>query len=102
MKAVDANQKDQPTDMNDQQHKQPRRKSNGLAVENKDGVSAMASNRKVVRSINNFDNRKPLRNANPGRLRDKERRLIHIKPSQRNEIISEDEDGESSTNMEKD
>ena len=43
VKAVDANQKDQPTEMNDQQHKQPCRKSNWLTVEGKDGISAMSS-----------------------------------------------------------
>ena len=40
-------QKDQPTEMNDQQHKQPWRKSNQLTVKGKDGMSAMSSNKKV-------------------------------------------------------
>ena len=44
--------------------------------------------------MNNFENGEPLRNANPGRLRDKERRLIHIKPSQGNEFFSENLDDE--------
>ena len=79
MKAVEANQKDQATEMNDQQYKQPRRKSNLLTIEGKDGISAMSSNKKAVRSTNNLDNGEPLRNANPGRLRNKERSLIHIK-----------------------
>ena len=35
MKAADPNQKDQPTDMNDQQHKQPQKKSNQFTVEGK-------------------------------------------------------------------
>ena len=73
MKAVDANQKYQPAVMDEEQHKQPWRKSNRLTVEDKDGVSAMALNRKAVRFVNNFDNGEPLRNANPGRLKDKER-----------------------------
>ena len=94
MKAVDANQKDQPTEINDQRHKQSWRKSNQLTVWGKDGVSAMSSNKKLVTSINNFHNREPLRNANPGRLRGKGRRLIYIKPSQWNEFISENEDDE--------
>ena len=38
-------QKDQPTEMNDQQHKQPWRKSNQLTVKGKDGMSAMSSNK---------------------------------------------------------
>ena len=93
MKAVNANQKDQPTDMNDQQHKQPCRKSNQLTVEGKDSLSAM-SLKKAVRSINSFDIGEPLRNANPGRLRDKESRLIHVRPSQENEFIIENEHDE--------
>ena len=87
-------QKDQPTEMNDQQHKQPWRKSNQLTVKGKDGMSAMSSNKKSVISISNFDNGELLRNANPGRLRNKERRLIHIKPSQGDEFISENKDDE--------
>ena len=63
--------------------------------DDKNGVSAMKFHRKVLKSINSLDNGKPLRNANPGRLRDKERRLIHIKPSQMNEFISENKDDES-------
>ena len=62
MKVVDANQKDKPTEMNDQQHKQPWRKPNRWTVEGKDGVSAMSLDKKVVRSINNFDDGEPLRN----------------------------------------
>ena len=65
-----------------------------MTVWGKDGVSAMSSNKKLVTSIKNFPNREPLRNANPGRLRDKGRRLIYIKPSQGNEFISENEDDE--------
>ena len=57
-------------------------------------MSAMSSNKKSVISISNFDNGELLRNANPGRLRNKERRLIHIKPSQGDEFISENEDDE--------
>ena len=76
MKAVDANQKVQATDMNDQQDKQPWRKSNWLTLKGKDGVSVMPLNKKAVRSINSFDNGEPLRNANSGRLRGKERSLI--------------------------
>ena len=94
MKAVDANQKDQPTGMSYQQYKQPWRKSNQLTVEGKDSVSAISLNKKDVRSINSFNNGEPLRNANPGRLRDKERRLIHTRPSQGNEFISKNEDDE--------
>ena len=56
------------------------------------GVSAIALNKKALRSINIGSHGEPLRNANPERLRDKERRLIHIKPDQRNEFISEGED----------
>ena len=78
MKAVDANQKDEPTEMNDQQHKQPWRKPNWQAVEGKDGVSVMSLNKKSVKSINNFDDIEPLMNANPGKLSDKDRRLTHI------------------------
>ena len=74
--------------MNDQQHKQPWRKSNQLTVEDKDGVSEISSNKKTVTSIKNFDNGEPLRKANPGRLRDKERRLIQIKSNQENEFIN--------------
>ena len=74
--------------MNDQQHKQPWRKSNQFAVEGKDGVSEISSNKKAVTSIKNFDNGEPLRKANPGRLRDKERRLIQIKSNQENEFIN--------------
>ena len=48
MKAVDANQKDQPTAMNDQQHKQPWWKSNWLTVEGKDDASTMASNKTLT------------------------------------------------------
>ena len=44
MKAVDANQKDRPTDMNDQQYKQPWRKSNHLITEGKGSASAISSN----------------------------------------------------------
>ena len=80
--------------MNDQRHKQSWRESNQLTVEGKDGVSAMSSDKKLVTSINNFHNGEPLRNANPVRLRDKERRLRYIKPSQGNEFISEYEDDE--------
>ena len=92
MKALDVYYKDQPTDMNDQQHKQPWRKSNRLTVEHKDGLSAMTLSRMTTRSINNIDNGDLLRNVNPERFRDKERRLIHTKPSQSNEFISEHED----------
>ena len=94
MKVVDANQKDQPNDMNDQQHKQPWRKSNQLTVEAEDDVSAMALNRKAVIPIKNSDNTEPLRITNPGGLKGKGRRLIHIKPSQGNELIIEEEDDE--------
>ena len=54
----------------------------------------MALNKKALGAINIGSHGEPLRNANPGRLRDKERRLIHIKPHQRNEFISEGEDDE--------
>ena len=57
--------------MNDQQHKQPWKKPNQWTVKGKDGVSAMSLDKKAVRSINNFDDGEPLRNANPGRLRRK-------------------------------
>ena len=54
-----------------------------------------ALSKKAVRPINSFENAESLRNANLGRLRDdKERRLIHIKPSQGNEFIIENEDDE--------
>ena len=46
--------------MNDLQHKQPWRKSKWLTVEGKDGLSAMPLDKKTVRSINNFENRKPV------------------------------------------
>ena len=62
IKAVDANQKDEPTEMNDKQHRQPWRKPNRWTVEGKDGVSAMSVDKKAVRSINNFDDGEPLRN----------------------------------------
>ena len=94
MKPVDAYQKDQPTNMNDQQYKQPWRKSNQLTAEGKGSVSAISLNKKAVRSINSFNNGELSRNTNPGRLRDKERRLIHIRPSQGNEFIIENEDDE--------
>ena len=68
--------------------------SNLLTVEGKDAVSAMSSNKKAITFISNFNNEEPLRNANAGRLRDKEGRLIHIKPSQENEFVSENEDDE--------
>ena len=58
------------------------------------GASAMALNKKALGSINIGSHGELLRNANPGRLRDKERRLIHIKPHRRNEFISEGEDDE--------
>ena len=61
--------------MNDQQHKQPWRKSNQLTIEDKDSVSAIALNRKAARLINNIENGESLRNAN-----------------QRNEFISDSED----------
>ena len=48
MKAVDANQKDEPTEMNYQQHKQPWRKPNWWTVKGKDGVSAMSLDKKAV------------------------------------------------------
>ena len=94
IKAVDADQKDEPTEMNDQQHKQPWQKSNLWTVEGKDDASAMSVDKKAVRSINIFDDGEPLRNANQGRLKDKGRKLIHIKPSQGNESISDNEDDE--------
>ena len=94
MKAVDTNQKSQPTEMNDQQQKQPWKKSNRTAATGKDGVSVMPLSKKAVRHINSFENAESLRNANLGRLRDKDRRLIHIKPSQENEFIIENEDDE--------
>ena len=47
--------------MNDQQHKQPWRKSNWFTVEDKDGLSVMSLNRKAVRSTNNFNNGQSLR-----------------------------------------
>ena len=59
-----------------------------MTVEGKDGVSEISSNKKTVTSIKNFDNGEPLRKANPGRLRDKERRLIQIKSNQENEFIN--------------
>ena len=46
--------------MNDQQHKQPWRKSKWLTVEGKDGLSAMSLDKKTVWSINNFENGKPV------------------------------------------
>ena len=64
--------------MKNQPHKQLWRKLNRLTLDDKDDVSAMSLNRKAVRSINNFDNGEPLTNAKPGRLRDQDRRLIHI------------------------
>ena len=67
MKPVDAYQKDQPTNMNDQQYKQPWRKSNQLTAEGKGSVSAISLNKKAVRSINSFNNGELLRNTNPGR-----------------------------------
>ena len=94
MEPVDANQKAQPADMNDQQYKQPWMKSNQLTAEGKGSVSAISLNKKAVRSINSFNNGELSRNTNPGRLRDKERRLIHIRPSQGNEFIIENEDDE--------
>ena len=54
----------------------------------------MALNRKALRSINNIDNGESLTNGNLGRLRDKEKRLIHIKQSLRNEFIREGENDE--------
>ena len=78
--------KNEPTEINDQQHKQPWRKPTRW--------TDMSLDQKTVKSIHNFDDGKPLRNANPGRLRDKEIRLIHIKPCQGNEFISENEDDE--------
>ena len=80
--------------MNDQQDKQPWRKSNWLTLKGKDGILVMSLNKKAVRSINSFDNGELLRNANPGRLRGKERRLIYIRPSQENEFITENEGDE--------
>ena len=71
LKAVDANQKVQPSDVNGQQYKQPWKKSNQLTVEDKGSVSTISLNKKAVRSINSFNNGETLRNANPGRLRDK-------------------------------
>ena len=65
-----------------------------MTVEAEDDVSAMALNRKAVIPIKNSDNREPLRITNPGRLKGKGRRLIHIKPSQENELIIEAEDDE--------
>ena len=81
IKSLDANQKDWPNDVNDQQPKQPWRRSSWLTVEDKDVVSVMSLNKKAVRSISSFDNGKPLRNAKPGRPKDKRRRLIHGKLS---------------------
>ena len=60
-------------------------------MEGKNGVSSMLLNKKAVRSINSFGNGEPLKNANPRRLKDKER-LIHIRPSQGNDFIIESED----------
>ena len=57
--------------MNGQQYKQPWKKSNQLTVEDKGSVSTISLNKKAVRSINSFNNGEPLRNVNPGRLRDK-------------------------------
>ena len=51
----------------------------------------MLLNKKAVRSINSFGNEEPLKNANPGRLKDK-KRLIYIRPRQGNEFIIENED----------
>ena len=75
--------------MNDQKHKQPCRKSIWLAVEVKDGVSATSLNKNAVRSISSFDNGEPLRNTNPGRLRDKDRRLIRVRISRSQFAICE-------------
>ena len=94
MKAVDANQKDKPTDMNDQQYKQPWRRSNQLSVEGKGSVSATSLNKKTVRSINSFNNEEPLRNANLERLRDKKRRLIHMNLSLRMKMMNKYKHGE--------
>ena len=94
IKAVDANQNDETTQMNDQRHKQPWRKPNWWTVEGKDGVLALSVDKKAVKFINNFDDGESLRNANPGTLRDRERNLIHRKASQGNEFISENEDDE--------
>ena len=62
-----------------------------MTVESKNGVSSMLLNKKAVRSINSFGNEEPLKNANPGRLKDK-KRLIYIRPRQGNEFIIENED----------
>ena len=94
MKAVDANQKDKPTDMNDQQYKQPWRRSNQLSVEGKGSVSATSLKKKTVRSINSFNNEEPLRNANLERLRDKKRRLIHMNLSLRMKMMNKYKHGE--------
>ena len=94
MKAVDANQKDKPTDMNDQQYKQPWRRPNQLSVEDKGSVSAISLNKKTVRSINSFNNGEPLRNANLERLRDKKRRLIHMNLSLRMKMMNKYKHGE--------
>ena len=69
-----------------------KQQKNNKKTKRKYGVSAIALNKKALRSINIGSHGEPLRNANPGRLRDKDRRLIHIKPDQRNEFISEGED----------
>ena len=77
MEVGDANQKDKPTEMNDQQHKQPWSKPNQWTVDSEDGVSATSLDKKAVRSINNFDDGEPLRNANLRRLRDREKADTH-------------------------
>ena len=80
--------------MNDQRYKKFWRKSNQLTVEGKGSISPISLNKKAVRSINSFINGELLRSENPGRLRDKERKLIHIRPSQGNEFIFQNKDDE--------
>ena len=65
MKAVDATQKDQPTDLNDQQYKLPWRKSNQLTVEGKGSVSAISLNKKDVRSIKQLQQWRTIKEYKP-------------------------------------
>ena len=65
MKAVDATQKDQPTDLNDQQYKLPWSKSNQLTVEGKGSVSAISFNKKDVRSIKQLQQWRTIKECKP-------------------------------------
>ena len=64
MKVVDATQKDQPTDMNDQKYKQPWRKSNQLTIEGKGSISSL-SLKKTVRSIKHLQQWRTIKEWKP-------------------------------------